>query len=58
MDRLANKYNLTKDKNGKYIMPDDEVIFRRYNRELNKWYNKNAERRYIAEYYNLKGNLS
>ena len=57
LERLAQKYNLEKGSDGKYMLPEDTVELRRYTKELNKWYAKHADRRYVPEYYEHKNRI-
>lgn len=51
---LANEYGLPNI----YERPQDRKQLAEYNKKLNDWYDKHAERRYTKEYYNLFNNLS
>ena len=57
LERLAQKYNLEKGSDGKYILPEDTVELRRYTKDLNEWYSKHADRRYVPEYYKQKNRI-
>lgn len=59
INRLGEKYNLEKDKNGFYIKPVlGDKNFEAYYKEYDDWMDKNCERRYTKEYYKLQRSLS
>lgn len=54
---LATKYNLEVDERGLHILPEDEAIRRKYDKDVRDWLDQKAERMFTKEYYELKGNL-
>lgn len=55
MDSLAEKLGIKKDQNGLYLITDDNST--KWYDELNKFYSKNAERKYTPEYYDLRNKM-
>lgn len=57
MNKVIEKLGLSRDEDGN-IEFSDYSTKQKFNKEMNKWYADNAERRYTAEYYELKNSLS
>lgn len=57
LEGLAEELGIKKDSNGQYEIPFNESIQKKWFDGINKWYNKNAERKYKSEYYNLRNKL-
>ena len=57
INKVVEKLGLSRDEDGNIEFPD-YATKQKFNKEMNKWYAENAERRYTSEYYELKNNLS
>ena len=57
INKVVEKLGLSRDEDGNIEFPTYELK-QKFNKEMNKWYSDNVERRYIAEYYELKNSLS
>ena len=54
MESLAKKLGITKDKEGQYVLPEDEDVQKRWFDGISQFYGKRAVRRYKADYYTLR----
>ena len=57
INKVIEKLGLSRDEDGNIEFPD-YASKQKFNKEMNKWYSDNTERRYVSEYYELKNSLS
>lgn len=57
INKVVEKLGLSRDEDGNIEFPD-YTSKQKFNKEMNKWYSENVERRYTSEYYELKNSLS
>ena len=57
LDKLANKLGITKDKEGHYNLPNDEVIQKKWFEGINKFYSERVNRRFTSEYYTTRNRM-
>lgn len=57
LETLADKLGITKDKEGQYVLPEDEDIQKKWFDSISEFYGKRAVRRYKAEYYTLRNKM-
>lgn len=57
LQKLAESLDIKQNENGQYDLPQNESIQKKWFNSINDWYNKNAERKYKSEYYNLRNKM-